>query len=400
MTTVEKASVRVYLDNNATTRVDDGVLESMWPFYEEEYGNASSVHGFGRRAHAVLESARNQVAELIGTRTSEIYFTGSGTEADNWALKGVAYAQRERGQHLITSSVEHHAVLNTCRYLEQQGWRVTYLPVDSAGLVDPEEVRRALTAQTVLVSIMHANNETGVVQPVSEIGRIVRERGVLFHTDAVQSVGKLRVSADALNVDLLSLSGHKLYGPKGIGALYIRQGTRIEALQHGGHHENSLRAGTENVPAIVGLGMAAELARQNLAEEQQYLVELRERLWQGIQSQIRDVHLNGAAAERLPNTLNISVGGVEGEAVLMALDLAGIAVSSGSACTAGDSAPSHVLRAMGLDALRAQGAIRFSLGKFNSAAEIDYTIEQVAAVINKLRAISPLYRTAGKGPAA
>jgi cysteine desulfurase len=378
------------MDHNATTPVRPEVLEAMLPFYGPVYGNASSLHGFGREAKDGLERAREQVAKVLGAKPDEVCFTGGGTEADNLAVKGMAWANRDRGDHLITSQVEHHAVFNTCEYLEKQGFKVTYLPVDSEGRVDPGDVEKAITKETLLVSIMQANNETGTVQPIAEIGRIARKRGVYFHTDAVQAFTKLPTRVDELGVDLLSLSGHKIYGPKGVGCLYIRKGTKLDPLVHGGHHERSHRAGTENVPGIVGLGKAAELGAGEMNEEAKKLATLRDRLQEGILARIPEVRVNARNARRLPGTLSVCFKYVEGESILLGLDLKGIAASSGSACSSGAIEPSHVLTAMGVPPEEARGSVRFSLGRQNTEQEVDRVVGELVAILARLRAMSPL----------
>ena len=380
---------QIYLDHNATTPVRAEVREAMAPYLDGVYGNASSIHTFGRAAAKGLNRAREQVAAALGCTPGEIVFTGGGTEADNLALKGIATSRR--GNHLVTTRIEHHAVLYTCQYLERRGFSVTYLPVDEHGTVDPEAVRDAITEQTILISVMHANNEVGSIQSIAEIGRIAREKGVLFHTDAVQSFGKLPTNVDELSVDLLTLSAHKVYGPKGVGALYVRRGTHLEPLFHGGHHEHGLRAGTENVAGIVGLGRAAELAQAEMEEEGQRLTTLRDRLWDGIAAHLNGVRRNGHPTQTLPNTLNVSFEYVDGEAILMGLDAQGIAVSTGSACTSDGVEPSHVLLAMRVPSLVAQGAIRFSLGRDNTVAQSDRVTDAVRNVVEPLQAASPLW---------
>lgn len=380
----------IYMDHNATTPVRPEVLEAMLPFYGPIYGNASSLHGFGREAKDGLERAREQVAKVLGARPDEVCFTSGGTEADNLAVKGMAWANRDRGNHLITSQVEHHAVFNTCEYLEKQGFKVTYLPVDSEGRVDPGDVEKAITKETLLVTIMQANNETGTVQPIAEIGRIARKRGVYFHSDAVQAFTKLPTRVDELGVDLLSLSGHKIYGPKGVGCLYIRKGTKLDSLVHGGHHERNRRAGTENVPGIVGLGKAAELGAGEMSEEAKKLATLRDRLQEEILARIPEVRVNARNAERLPGTLSVCFKYVEGESILLSLDMKGIAASSGSACSTGAIEPSHVLTAMGVPPEEARGAVRFSLGRQNTEQEVDRVVGELVAILTRLRAMSPL----------
>lgn len=380
---------RIYLDHNATTKVDPSVIKAMLPYYEEIFGNPSSIHQFGQKARKGIDEARESIANFIGSEIEEIVFTSGGTEADNLAIKGIAYANSKKGKHIITSSIEHHAVLNPCKYLEKQGFEVTYLGVDKYGIVDPNDVKKAITNKTILVTIMHANNEVGTIEPISEIGKITRENGIYLHTDAIQSIGKIPVNVDELNVDLLSLSGHKIYGPKGIGALYIRKGTRIEPLIHGGPHERNRRGGTENVPAIVGLAKAIEIAKSSMKRESIWMTHLRDKLERGIVKKIDNVYLNGHPTERLPNTLNMSFEFIEGESIVLNLDLKGIAASSGSACTSSSLEPSHVLRAMGAIV---QGSVRFSLGKDNLEEDIDYVLEILPEIVDRLRAMSPLYK--------
>jgi len=383
---------RVYLDHNATTPVAPEVLEAMLPYFSQRFGNASSVHSFGREAKRALEDARETVAEAIGARASEIIFVGSGTEADNTALKGVAWALRDRGRHIVTSRVEHKAVLETCHFLERHGFEVTYVAVDRYGMVHPEAVREALRDDTILVSVMHANNEVGTVNPIAEIGALCRERGVLFHTDAVQSFCKLPFHVDELNVDLASFSGHKVYGPKGVGVLYARRGVRFEPLLHGGEHERNRRASTVNVAGAVGFARAVELAAGRLEQEVAHLTELRDRLWEGIHQRVEDVHLNGHPEKRLPGTLNVSFGGIEGESLLLSLDMKGVAASAGSACTSGSLSPSHVLDAMGVPLELARAAVRFSLGAGNTREDVDYTLEILPEIVQRLRALSEMSR--------
>ncbi len=383
---------RVYLDHNATTPVHPEVYEAMQPFFQNHFGNSSSIHWAGREVRKYVEEARQKVAELLHAAPEEIIFTGGGTESDNMAIKGVAYSWREKGNHIITTQVEHHAVLHTCQFMERMGYEVTYLPVDNYGLIDLEFLRRSIRPQTILVSIMLANNETGTIFPLQEIGEITREKGVILHTDAVQAVGKIPLNLQELPVDILSLSGHKLNTPKGIGAQFIRRGTKLFPLLHGGGQEYGLRAGTENIPYIVGLGKACEIVRRDFQQRVNHLRRLRDRLEQGIKDRIPDVVLNGHPTQRLPNTLNMSFVGVEGESLLLNLDLEGIAASSGSACTSGSLEPSHVLLAMGLPPEIAQSAIRFSLGWNNTEEEIDYVLEVLPRIVQRLREISPLYQ--------
>ena len=378
----------IYLDHNATTPVRSEVFDVMEPFFKDRFGNASSIHRYGQDARAAVEEARARVAGLVNARPGEIYFTSGGTESDNLAIKGTAYARKAYGRHIITTNIEHSAVLNSCAFLEREGFEVTYLPVDEYGQVDPGQVEDALTDQTILVSIMHANNEIGTVQPVGEIGRIVRARGVCFHTDAVQSAGKLPVDVDAMGADLLSLSGHKIYGPKGVGAIYIRKGVEIEPTAHGGHHENDVRSGTENTVGIVGLGKAAELAAEERESEYRHLSEMRDALEARIRIGIEDARVNGHPQRRLPGTLNVSFPGAEGESLIMSLDLAGIAVSTGSACTSGAIEPSHVLLALGRDPRTALGSVRFSFGRDNSMEDVDCVMERLPGIVARLREVS------------
>lgn len=383
---------RVYLDHNATCPVHPEVLEAMLPYLRENFGNPSSLHSFGKRARKGVEEAREKLAKLIGCLPEEIIFLSGGTEANNLAIKGVAEALKSKGNHIITSKVEHHAILNPCKRLESLGYEVTYLEVDRWGRVDPEEVRKSIRSTTILITIIYANNETGTIEPIARISEIAREKGVYFHTDAVQAVGKIPCQVEKLGVDMLSLSGHKIYGPKGIGALYIKKGIKIHSLLQGGHHEKNLRAGTENVPGIVGLGKAAEIALRDREKERGWLLNLRERLERRLKEEIESIHIHGHPTERLPNTLNVSFEGVEGESIILNLDLKGIAVSSGSACTSGSLEPSHVLSAMRVPAPIAQGSVRFSLGRGNTQEDIDYTVEVLKEIIERLRELSPLYR--------
>jgi len=376
----------IYLDHHATTPVAPDVFEAMRPFFLERFGNAASrTHAFGRAAASAVDAARVQVAALIGARPAEIVFTSGATEADNLALKGAAAALRSRGDHLVTTRIEHHAVLDCCRRLEKAGLRVTYLPVGRDGRVDPDEVAAALTSKTILVSVMHANNEIGTIQPLAEIGRICKDRGVLLHSDAVQTAGKIPCRVDDLSVDLLSLSAHKMYGPKGVGALYVRSGVKLDAQMDGGGHEQGRRSGTLNVPGIVGLGKACELSGKLMAAEAERLTGLRERLRAGIVSRIPRVHLNGHPAKRLPGNLNLSFEGVEGESLLMSLN--DVAVSSGSACTSASLEPSYVLKALGLPSGLASASLRFGLGRGNTEAEVDYVVDRLAAEVARLRGL-------------
>jgi len=385
--------MRIYFDHNATTPVDPAVVETMTAVLRDDYGNASSVHHFGQQAKARLDDARSAVGTLIGAEASELVFTGGGTEADNFAIRGVAEALEPTGRrHLIASAIEHEAVLNTLKALARRGWRTTLLPLDASGIVDPERLEGVLTDDTALVSVMHANNEIGTIQPIAELARIAHARGTLFHTDAVQSVAKIPVDVAALGVDLLSLSAHKFNGPKGVGALWIKRGTRITATMTGGKHERNRRAGTENVPAIAGLGVAAARARTKLAAEGQRLAALRDRLERSVIERVPGTAVNGAPEPRVPNTTNISVDGVEAESLLIALDLEGIAVSTGSACSSGTLEPSHVLRAMGLPSHRTQNSIRISLGAGNTDAEVDLFLEKLPGIVTKLRSLTRVAR--------
>lgn len=373
----------IYFDYNATTPVDPRVLEAMLPYFREQFGNPSSSHDYGLAAHTAIEQARGQVAALLGCTPEEIIFTGGGSEADNLAIKGIARANQARGDHLITAQIEHPAVLATCRYLERRGFRVTYLPVDRYGRVSPDDVKQAITPRTILITIMHANNEVGTLQPLAAIGDLARERGIPFHTDAAQSVGKLPTRVDELRVDLLTVAGHKLYAPKGVGALFVRRGLSMEPLIHGAGHEGGRRAGTENVAGIVGLGEACRLTGENLDEEAARLRSLRDRLHQGLATQAGEVYLNGHPNERLPNTLNVSFAGVESNTLLSAVPE--VAASTGSACHAGRTEPSAVLLAMGVSPELALGAVRFSLGRWTTEEEVDRIIPLLARRVRALR---------------
>jgi len=381
-------SHRVYLDHNASTPVHPEVLAEMLPYFSEIYGNPSSIHGFGRAAREGLDLARERVAKFLHVSPQEIVFTSGGTESDNFAVKGLALA---RGQgHLITSQVEHHAVLRACRALEAQGFGLTCVGVDEYGMVDPDEVRRAIRPDTLAISIMHANSEVGTLQPIAAIGRIAREYGVPFHVDAVQTLGKLPLDVDALGIDMLSFSAHKIFGPKGAAGLYIRKGTKMVAVQHGGEHERRRRAGTENVAGIVGLGKAVEVRARDMAAEALRLTALRDRLWNGIRERVPDVRLSGHPVERLPGTASLLFRHVESESIVLGLDLKGIGVSAGSACTSGNVEPSHVLVAMGVGLDWAMGAVRCSLGRSTSAEDIDYVVDCVEPLVKKLRQAMPV----------
>ncbi len=392
----KKMGKKVYLDHNATTPTHPLVLEAMLPYYRDIFGNASSVHAFGREARNAIEGAREKVATFIEASPEEIVFTSGGTESDNFAIRGITSAWEKEGKHIIASSIEHHAVLNVCKELAKKAFKVTYLPVDKFGLINPEDVKKAITDETILITVMHANNEIGTIEPISEVGKMAKEKGIPFHTDAVQTIGKIPVSVKELNVDLLSLSGHKIYGPKGIGALYIRKGTKIKPLIVGGHHERNRRAGTENVPCIMGLAKAIELASLEMKEGNQKIKALRDNLEKGIKESLDNVYLNGHPTERLPNTLNLSFEFVEGESIVLNLDLEGIAVSTGSACTSGSLEPSHALKAMGINPAVIQGSLRFSLGRNNSEEDIQYVLEVLPGIISRLREMSPLYKMKGK----
>lgn len=380
----------VYLDHAATTPVREEVIEAMLPYFKDKFGNASSVYSFGREARKALDQACQTVAEVLNADFNEIVFTGGGSEADNLAIKGAAWEYRNKGRHLITSSIEHHAVLHPMQQLEREGFEVTYLPVDDQGLISVEELANAIREDTILVSIMHANNEIGVIEPIAQIGAITKERGVLFHTDAVQTVGVMDINVKKLNVDLLSMSAHKFYGPKGVGALYVRKGVRLIPLIHGGSHESRRRAGTENVAGIVGLAKALELADAERSEVVPRIQRLRDRLIDGL-LQIPHTRLNGSRTERLPNNVSVSIEFIEGESLLLNLDLKGIAASSGSACTSGSLDPSHVLMALGLTHEVAHGSLRLSLGRENTDAEIDYVLETLPPIVERLREMSPLF---------
>jgi len=377
---------KVYLDHNASTPVHPDVIQAMLPYFGERFGNPSSVHGFGREARDGMETAREQVSRFLKVKKEEIVFTSGGTESDNMAIKGIAHARR-RG-HIITSQIEHHAVLRACENLEENGFEVTYLPVDGYGMVDPEDVRRAIRPDTILVTLMHANSEAGTIQPMREIGRITREMEIPLHVDGVQTVGKVPIDVDAFGIDLLSFSGHKIYGPKGVGGLYIRRGTKMVSVQHGGEHERSRRAGTENVAGIVGLGEALEIRAREMTAEGVRLSALRDRLGDEVRARIPEVRLNGHPTERLPGTCNLCFRGVESESIVLGLDLKGIGVSAGSACTSGNVEPSYVLVAMGVPVEWAMGSVRSSLGHGTSREDIDYVVESIEPLVAKLRSLS------------
>jgi cysteine desulfurase len=383
---------RIYLDHAATTPMRHEVVEAMLPFLRERFGNPSTLYSYGQEAKKAIDGAREKVAQVMNANSSEIVFTSGGTESDNFAISGVAWANQKRGNHIITSSIEHHAVLNICKFLERRGFEVTYLPVDNHGLVSPDDVKKAVRKDTILISIMHANNEIGTIEPVEEIGKIAKEEGIYFHTDSVQTFGHIPIDVNMLNVDLLSASAHKLYGPKGVGCLYIRKGVKIVPFLYGGAQENKRRASTENVAGIVGFGKAAELAIKEMEEEGNRLILLRDRLIKEILEKISFTRLNGHTTKRLPGNVNICVEFVEGESMILQLDINGICASSGSACTSNVIEPSHVLLAIGIPPAVAQGSLRFTLGRDNTNKDIDYLLEILPAVVERLRAMSPLYQ--------
>ncbi len=381
----------IYMDHSATSPVDPEVFEAMKPYFIDSFGNASTLYSLGREAKNAMESAREEVASIIGAEPKEVIFTSGGTESDNIAILGTAYKLRKKGNHIITSDIEHPAVDETCKYLEKNGFNITYLPVYKDGIVKIKDLEDAITDKTILITIMHANNEIGTIQPISEIGRVARENKIYFHTDAVQTVGKIPVNVKELNVDMLSLSAHKLYGPKGIGALYLRQGVRIEPIMHGGGHEKGIRPGTENVPGIVGLGKACSIAKENLQRDAQKLISLRDMLIDGVLAENEDSYLNGHRTKRLPNNANFRFTGIEGESLILHLDAKGISTSTGSACSSTKLEPSHVLMAIGLKEVEAHGSLRISLGHENTEEDIEYTITAIKEVVEKLRKMSPLW---------
>ncbi|MBP2634048.1 MAG: Cysteine desulfurase [Firmicutes bacterium] len=381
---------RIYFDHAATTPTDKTIANEMLEYMTTKFGNPSSVHSFGREVRKEVSEARENIATLLNATANEIFFTSGGSESDNFALKGIAFANKNKGNHIITTQIEHHAILHTCQWLEKQGFEITYLPVDEDGMISLDELKAAITDKTILISVMFANNEVGTIEPIKEIGAIAKEHGIYFHTDAVQAVGSVEIDVQDMNIDLLSLSGHKFYGPKGIGVIYIRRGVKIQPIQLGGAQERNMRAGTENVPAIVGLGMAAAIAKRDFVENNAHLVALRDKLIKGIQEQIPDIKLNGHPTKRLPGNVNFSFRYIEGESLLLSLDMKGIAASSGSACTSGSLDPSHVLLAMGLIHEIAHGSLRISLGRDNTEEDIDYTLEVLPQIIARLRSMSPL----------
>jgi cysteine desulfurase len=382
---------RIYFDHNATTPVHEEVVTAMLPYLTHEWGNPSSIHWAGRAPKKAVEEARDKVAALFNCTPAEIIFTSSGTEGDNHAIKGLAYARKDKGNHIITTKVEHPAVLNTCKQLAKEGFDVTYLGVDSGGLISVDELEKAITPKTILITIMYANNETGVISPIKEASDVAKKHGVAFHTDAVQAAGKLPVDLSALNIDLMAISGHKIYAPKGVGALYVKRGTRLVPLIHGGHHERNRRGGTENVAGIVALGKACEIAVRDMEKEATHLIALRTRLEKGLAEKVPHITINGHPDKRLPNTSNVSFEFVEGESLLLNLDMKGIAASSGSACTSGSLEPSHVLLALGVPVENSHGSVRFSLGKGNTAEDVDFLVEVMPPIVERMRSMSPLY---------
>lgn len=381
----------VYMDHAATTFTKKEVLDEMIPYFTEKFGNPSSVYTFGRNSRSAVEDAREKVGKAIGAKADEIYFTAGGSEADNWALKGVAYANKNKGNHIITTNIEHHAMLHTCEYLQKNGFEITSLDVDEYGMINLEQLENAITDKTILISIMFANNEIGTIQPIEKIGEIAKKHGVIFHTDAVQAVGNVEIDVNKMNIDLLSMSAHKFYGPKGIGALYIRKGVRIENLIHGGAQERKRRAGTENLPAIVGMGKAIEMATSNMEEHNNRIMAMRDRLLEGIMEKIPYTKLNGHPEQRLPGNLNVSFHFIEGESLLLLLDQFGICGSTGSACSSGSLDPSHVLLAIGLPHEIAHGSLRLSLGDATTDEDVDYVLEHLPKIVQRLRDMSPLY---------
>ncbi len=381
----------IYLDNNATTKTDDEVLKAMFPYFSESYGNPSSIYKIGRENRRAVEEAREKVAEVLNCEPNEIYFTAGGSESDNTAIRGIAYSYKKKGNHIITSKIEHPAVLETCKQLEKEGFEVSYIGVDENGIVKLDELQSAIRPTTTLITIMFANNEIGTIEPIKEIGEIAKKNNIVFHTDAVQAVGSVRIDVQELNIDSLSLSGHKFYGPKGIGALYVKKGVQFQKFINGGHQERNKRAGTENVPGIVGLGKAIELAYQDLEEHNKKIKELRDYYVEQIEKRVPYIKVNGDREKRLPGNSNISFRFIEGEGLLLNLDLKGICASSGSACTSGSLDPSHVLLAIGLPHEIAHGSLRISIGKYNTKEEIDYTIDSIVEIVARLREMSPLW---------
>jgi len=382
---------QIYLDHNATTPVCKEVLEAMTPYFTQDYGNASSVYSLGQKARHAVDEAREVIGNALGTEATDIIFTSGGTESDNFAIKGIAMANLNKGRHIITSSIEHLAVLEPCRFVERElGFDVTYLPVDKYGMVDPDKLKDAIRKDTVLISIMFANNETGTIQPIKDIARIAAENKIYFHTDSVQVLGKIPIDVEELGIDMCSFSGHKLYGPKGIGAMYLRKGVKITPFQHGGHHERNKRAGTENVPGIVGFAKAVEIAHRDMKKNDAHLKKLTKKMWEGLNKELKEIYLNGHPENRLSNTLNISFKYIEGESMVLNFDMKGISASTGSACTSGSLEPSHVLTAMGVPSDMAQGSVRFSFGYENTEEDVDYCLAEIPPIVEKLRKMSPL----------
>lgn len=381
---------QIYMDHGATTPVDPLVVDAMLPYFTETFGNASSLHSFGQEATSALEQSRQQVAASIGAKPEEIIFTSGGTESDNLAIKGIAYRNSGKGKHIITSTIEHPAILNTCAYLEKEGFDVTYVPADSDGIIDMDELKKAIRDDTILISVMHANNEIGTIQPISDISKLAKEKSIYLHTDAVQSFGKIAVNVDELGVDMLSMSSHKIYGPKGVGALYVRKGTPLQALAHGGSHERSMRAGTENISGIVGFAKAVALADERLVDDEKHMTQLRDSLIGKVMDSIDDVELSGHPTNRLPNNVNLRFSFIEGESMLLFLDMKGIAISTGSACSSKSLEPSHVLTAIGLRPEDSHGSLRITLGKDNTHEEVDYVVDALVEVVGRLRAMSPI----------
>ncbi len=384
---------KIYLDNAATTKMDKQVLEEMTPYFSEHFGNPSSIHSFGQEAYKAVSLAREQISQVLGVKPDEIIFTSGGTESDNLAVKGIAFANRKKGNHIITSEIEHHAILSSCEYLENRGFKISKVKVGSDGIVDPDHIKKLITEKTILLSIMHANNEIGTIQPIAEIGEIAREKDIYFHTDAVQTFAHINTKADDLNVDLLSLSGHKIYGPKGIGALYVRRGTKILPEMHGGGQEMGLRSSTHNVAGIVGLAAASRIASGNIIEESERITRLRNMLIEGVLSNIEGSYLNGHPVQRLPNNANFVIKYIEGESIVLNLDFKGIACSTGSACSSASSEPSHVLRAIGVTNQDTHSSLRITLGKETTEEQIKYTLSKIKEIVKKLREISPVYAT-------
>jgi len=387
----DKMLKKIYMDYSATTPVKKEVLNEMLPYFSELYGNPSSIYSFAREAKQAVDNARDKIAKTMGANSNEIYFTSGGSEADNWAIKGVAYANKDKGNHIITSKIEHHAILHTCEYLEKDGFEVTYLDVDEYGMISPDDLEKAISDRTILITLMYANNEIGTILPIKELSSIAKKKGIIFHTDAVQAFGNIKIDVNELGIDLMSISSHKIYGPKGIGVLYIKKGTKIISFMHGGSQEKRRRAGTENVPGIVGFGKAAEIAAENLDNHISTLTTLRDKLIKGVMETIPNVRLNGHPQFRLPGNANFCFEFIEGESLLLSLDLVGISGSSGSACTSGSLDPSHVLMSLGLPHIIAHGSLRLTVGDFTTEGDIDYILEKLPQIVDKLRQMSPLY---------